>query len=102
MYICVSTPEPILLITSGMICTPGATVVIIGSECGLRIEECHINQPNKSKLLLYKPLATYILKFFLKQAIRWSLLLLTKQTVFSLFAMYVIVRKVNNGFVPYH
>ena len=31
-------------------------VVIVGSECDLRIETHHRNQPDKSKLLPYKPL----------------------------------------------
>ena len=30
-----------------------ATVIVISNGCGLRIEACHINQPNKSMLLLY-------------------------------------------------
>ena len=33
-----------------------AAVVNIVSRCGLRIDTCHRNQPNISKLLLYKPL----------------------------------------------
>ena len=33
-----------------------AAIVGIISRCGLRIEACHRNQPNKSKLALYKPL----------------------------------------------
>ena len=33
-----------------------AAVVVIGDGRGLRIEGCHSNQPNKNKLLLYKPL----------------------------------------------
>ena len=56
MYVCVSTPEAITVITSGMIWTPYdwlnkgynfymAALVVIGGGCG--------NQPNKSKLLLY-------------------------------------------------
>ena len=31
-----------------------AAVVIIDDEHGLSVEACHINQPNKCKLLLYK------------------------------------------------
>ena len=56
-----------LLITSGVIWTPYdwlnkiysfymAAVVIIDDGRGLTVEVCHINQPNKSKLSLYKPL----------------------------------------------
>ena len=37
-----------------------AAVVIIGDGCGLRIEARSGNQPNKSKLLLYK-LLTFLL-----------------------------------------
>ena len=33
-----------------------ADVVITVSRYGLRIEACHKNQPNKSKLALYNPL----------------------------------------------
>ena len=36
------------------------TAVVIISKCGLRIEVCRINQPNKSKLVLYKPLLAFI------------------------------------------
>ena len=63
---CVS-PPPRLLITSGVIWTPYdclnksyscymAAVVIINDGCGLEVEACRRSQPNKSKLLLYKPL----------------------------------------------
>ena len=49
----------------GVICTPYgwlnkdysfymAAVIIIGDGRGLRFEACHRNQPNKSKLSLYK------------------------------------------------
>ena len=33
-----------------------AAIVGIVSRCGLRIDTCHRNQPNTSKLVLYKPL----------------------------------------------
>ena len=55
-----------LLITSSMIWTPYdwlnkfysfyMAAAVISSGCGLRIEECCGNQPNKSKPALYKPL----------------------------------------------
>ena len=65
MFVCVSAPR--LLITSGVIWTPYdwlnkfysfymAAVVVIDDGCGLTVEAHRINQPNKSKLLLYKPL----------------------------------------------
>ena len=66
--VCVSVcPPPRLLITSGVIWTPYdwlnkyysfcmAAIVDIVSRCGLRIGARHRNQPNKSKLTLYKPL----------------------------------------------
>ena len=67
--VCVCVCPPLrLLITSGVIWTPydwlnkgfsfynKAAVVIIGGGCCLRIEGRRSNQPNKSKLLLYKPL----------------------------------------------
>ena len=66
-FVCVhACPPPRLLVTSGMIWTPYdwlnkgysfymAAVVIINSGCGLRIEVHCRNQPNKSKLSLYKP-----------------------------------------------
>ena len=71
MYVC---PPPRLLITSGEILTPYdwlnkgyslymPTVVIIGDGRGLRIEACHRNQPNKSKLLLYKLLFSLNIPF---------------------------------------
>ena len=58
-------PSPRLLINSGVKWTPYdwlnkgyssymAAVVFIGDGCGLRIEVRYRNQPNKSKLLLYK------------------------------------------------
>ena len=58
---------PRLLTTNGMMWTPFgwlnkgysfymAAVVVISSGHSLRIEVCHSNQPNKSKLSLYKPL----------------------------------------------
>ena len=67
MCACVCVPTLRLLITSGMIWTPYdwlnklwsfyiAAVVIFSSGSGLRIQACHRNQPNKSKLELYKPL----------------------------------------------
>ena len=33
-----------------------AAIFGINSRCGLRIEACHRNQPNKSKVALYKSL----------------------------------------------
>ena len=64
------SPHPRLVITSGVMrCDMDpydwlnkhysfcmAAVVGIVSRRGLRIEVCHRNQPNKSKLALYKPL----------------------------------------------
>ena len=35
-----------------------AAVVVISDGCGLRVEVHRRNQPNKSKLSLYKPLLT--------------------------------------------
>ena len=32
-----------------------ATIVCFVSRCGLSIDTCHRNQPNKSKLVLHKP-----------------------------------------------
>ena len=66
VYLCVS-PSPRLLIASGLIWTLYdwfnkfysfymAAVVIISSGCSLRIKVCRRNQPNKSKLVLCKPL----------------------------------------------
>ena len=40
-----------------------AAVVIIDDGHGLTIEACHINQPNKSKLLLYKLLLHFNVPF---------------------------------------
>ena len=68
LCVCVSMcPPPRLVITSGVIWTPYdwlnkyysfcmAAIVGIVSRCGLRIEARRRNQPNKSKLVLYKPL----------------------------------------------
>ena len=64
MCVCVS-PPPRLLIASGMIWTLYdwlnkvssfyvAVVVGIVSRCGLSIDACCENQPNKHKLALYK------------------------------------------------
>ena len=66
---------PKLLVTSGVNTTPCdwlnkgysfcmAAVVVIGDGRGLRIEMCCRNQPNKSKLLLYK-LLFFTLTFLL-------------------------------------
>ena len=66
MCVCVHMSAPRLLITSGMIWTPHhrlnkfysfymAVIVGITSMHGLIIKTCHRNQPNKSKLALYKP-----------------------------------------------
>ena len=33
-----------------------AAVVVIDDRHGHKVELCHINQPNKTKLSLYKPL----------------------------------------------
>ena len=41
-----------------------AAVLIINGRCGLRVQACCINQPNKSKLSLYKPLLLRTLTFF--------------------------------------
>ena len=49
--------SPRLLITSGVMWTIYlyiTAIVSIISRRGLRIEACHCNQPNKSKLVLYK------------------------------------------------
>ena len=68
MYICVCVcPPPRLVITSGVIWNSYdwlnkyysfcmEAMVGISSRRGLRIEVHHINQLNKSKLALYKPL----------------------------------------------
>ena len=63
VHMCKFTPR--LLITGSMIWTTHewlnkfynfimAAVVGTVSRCGLRIEECHKNRPNKTKLALYK------------------------------------------------
>ena len=65
--VCVCVCPPLRqLITSGVIWTPydwlnkgfnfynKAAVVVISGGCGFRIEARRSNQPNKSKLLLYK------------------------------------------------
>ena len=36
-----------------------AAIIDIISRCGLKINACHINQPNKSKLALNKPLVYF-------------------------------------------
>ena len=59
---CVCLP-PSLLKSSGKICTPydwlnkfyNFYVAIVVGVIGLSIDTCHGNQPNKSKLALYKP-----------------------------------------------
>ena len=70
MCVCVCMcvcPPPRLLIASGVIWTPYdwlnklysfymAAVVVINDGHGLTVEAHRINQPNKSELLLYKPL----------------------------------------------
>ena len=72
VYVYVSAPR--LLITSGMIWTPYdwlnkfysfymAAVVVIDDGRGLTVEACRINQPNKSKLLLYKLLLSLKIPF---------------------------------------
>ena len=48
-----------------------ATVVIIGDECGLRIEACHRNQPNKGKLLHFMSTLIFLLNGY-TQATRRS------------------------------
>ena len=69
-----SAPRLFITIYRGMIWTPYdwlnqfyscymATVVIIDDGCGLRVEACHINHPNKSKLSLYKPLLSFNIPF---------------------------------------
>ena len=69
VYVCVC-PPPMLLITSGVIWNPYdwlnkfysfymGSIVIIDDGRGLKVEVCHINQPNKSKLLLYKLLLSF-------------------------------------------
>ena len=67
-YMCMSTPRP--LITSGVIWALYdwlnkfysfymAAVVIINSECCLRLKACCRNQPNKSKVVLYMYISCY-------------------------------------------
>ena len=65
MCVCVLVrPPPRLVITSGVIWTPydwlnkyySFCMAAIFGRCGLRIEACRKNQPNKSKPALYKPL----------------------------------------------
>ena len=70
VFVCVRVcvcPPLRLLITSGVMWNPYdwlnkfysfymAAVVIIDEGRDLTVEACRINQPNKSKLLLYKPL----------------------------------------------
>ena len=65
-----------LLITSGMIWAPydwlnkfysfyAVAVVGMVSRCGLSIDVCHKNQPNKHKLALYKP------SFHFNSSLKW-------------------------------
>ena len=45
-----------------------AAVIVIGGKCGLKIEVCRSNQPNKSKLHNYCCIAiTFTLKFVLNR-----------------------------------
>ena len=62
-FVCVHVSTPRLLITSGKICTPydwlnkfyNFYVATLVGVVGLSINACHGNQPNKSKLALFKP-----------------------------------------------
>ena len=47
-----------------------AAVVIGNDGRGLRVEACRINQPNTSKLSLYKPLLSFLNSC--TQATRWN------------------------------